>query len=85
MQSLLVCVLLCMQGIAVRLAGGEDAVFGDELTALAQQADSRGSSSSGSSSARGPAVRLAANSGLAAEKVLQQLQSCMQEAAAGLA
>jgi hypothetical protein len=73
-----VCVPLCVQGIASRLAGGEDAVFGDELTALAQQADS-------SSSARGPAVQLAGSSGLAAEEVLQQLQSCMQEAAAGLA
>lgn len=74
--------LLCLQGIAARLAGGEDAVFGDELDALAQQADS--SSSRGGGSGAGPIVRLAARPGLGPEEALQQLQQCMQKAAASL-
>jgi hypothetical protein len=64
---------LPVQGVACRLAGGEDAVFGDELNTLAQQATS-------SSSSSGVAMRLVARDGLTAEELLQQLQQSMREA-----
>jgi urease accessory protein UreH len=65
-----------VQGVSCRLAGREDAVFGDELNTLAQQAT--GSTSSASSSS-GVVVRLVARDGLAAEELLQQLQQAMQK------
>jgi hypothetical protein len=54
-----------------------NAVFGDELNTLAQQA-------AGSSSSSGVAVRLVARDDLTAEELLQQLQQTMQKHAGSM-
>jgi hypothetical protein len=74
-----------VQGVALRLAGGEDAVFGDELNTLTQQAASSTSSSASSSSGvSGVNVQLATRDGLPAEDLLQQLQQAMQKLAGSM-